>query len=73
MKLLDEAIEIFGSAAELARAAGVSQQVINNAARRGSVSPELADAIDVATTKAGKRIARERLVWGDYKPGRKVA
>jgi DNA-binding transcriptional regulator YdaS (Cro superfamily) len=59
-----KAIEILGGASKLARAAEVSPQVINNAVRRGSVSPELALAIEQATKG---EVAKESLVWGDEK------
>jgi DNA-binding transcriptional regulator YdaS (Cro superfamily) len=74
IEALEEAIAIFGSASACAEAAGVSPQVLNNAKQRKSVSPKLADALDAATTKAGKRVTRERLVWGDTpKPAKRAA
>jgi DNA-binding transcriptional regulator YdaS (Cro superfamily) len=64
-KLLDDAIAICGGKSELARACGLnSRQVIDNAYRRGSVSPELALAIDKATDG---QVSKESLVWGDDK------
>lgn len=62
MNALEQAIAQFKKPANLARAAGVSPQVINNAVRRGRVSPELALAIERAT---GGAITKEALVWGD--------
>lgn len=59
---LEEAITRFNTPANLARAAGVTPQVINNARRRASVSPELALAIETAT---GGCVTKESLVWGD--------
>ena len=71
MDALQEAIALFPTAADLAREAGVSPQVINNALRRGSVSPELALAIEQAT---GGKIRKDRLVWGDKsEPNREAA
>jgi len=59
-----KAIELLDGASNLARAANVSPQVINNAVRRGSVSPELALAIELATKG---EVTKESLVWGDEK------
>ena len=60
---LSKAIEIAGGTSELARLADLnSRQVIDNALRRGSVSPDLARAIDAALD--GK-VTKESLVWGD--------
>ena len=46
---IDKAIEYFGTQVALARACGVSQQALNKAYQRGSVSAELAVAIHHAT------------------------
>ena len=43
------AVKMFGSEKKLAAAAGVAQQVLNRAVKRGRVSPELAKAIQRAT------------------------
>jgi DNA-binding transcriptional regulator YdaS (Cro superfamily) len=70
-EVLQEAIGLFQSASDLARAAGVSPQVINNAIQRESVSPRLAVAIEAATKG---RVTRDRLVWGDTpKPAKRAA
>jgi DNA-binding transcriptional regulator YdaS (Cro superfamily) len=61
---LEEAVSICETPSKLAALAEVSPQVINNARRRGTVSPELALAIECATNG---RVAKERLVWGDEK------
>ena len=62
-KHLLRAINHCGGTSNLARAAGLkNRQVIDNALRRGSVSPELALAIEIAT---GGVVTKEVLVWGD--------
>ena len=47
--LIQKAIARYGSEAKLARAAGVSQPVVNDAKRTGQVGPKLALGIDRAT------------------------
>ena len=47
--LIQRAIEIFGSEAKLGKATGYSQNAIWQAKRRGTVSSEMAVAIDRAT------------------------
>jgi DNA-binding transcriptional regulator YdaS (Cro superfamily) len=70
-EVLQEAIALFGTASNCAKAAGVTPQVISNAIQRESVSPKLAAAIEAAT---GGRITRARLVWGDTpKPAKRAA
>lgn len=61
MDALKQAISQFKRPANLARAAGVSPQVISNAMRRGRVSPNLAQAIERAT---GGLVSKDALVWG---------
>lgn len=57
-KLVEEAIEHFGTEAKLAAAAGVSQPVINDAKRTGKVGPKLAMGIEAAM---GGKISRWQL------------
>jgi len=47
--VLDRAIRYAGSASALARACGVSTSAITNVKARGTISPELARAIEQAT------------------------
>jgi len=47
--LIDAAVARFGSEAKLARAAGVSQPVVNEARKKGRVGPKLAMGVDRAT------------------------
>ena len=48
-KLIESAIDRFGSEAKLALAAGVSQPVVNAAKRTGKIGPRLAMGIHAAT------------------------
>lgn len=60
--LIEKAIEIFGSEAKAARAAGVSQPVIHEARRKGRVGPKLAIGLDSATNgEISKTILRPDL------------
>ena len=66
VQVLQEAIALFDSASECARACDVSPQALNNALKRGRVSPELAAAIEKGCKPRDVegRITRARLVWG---------
>jgi len=65
-----KAIEIIGSEAKLARAAGVSQPVLNVAKQSGKVGPKLALGIHRAT---GGAVSRSDLCPEYYPPEMEVA
>ena len=68
--LIERAIEIFGSEAKTARAAGVSQPVIHEARKKGRVGPKLAMGLDSAT---GGEISKTTLrpdLWPPASPSR---
>jgi DNA-binding transcriptional regulator YdaS (Cro superfamily) len=60
MNPIEEAIDIVGSQAELARRTGVSATAILKAKVKGSATTDLAEKIELATD--GK-VSRERAVW----------
>lgn len=55
---LDRAVALFDSAADLARACGVTPQAVSAARSAGRVGPKLAARIEAAT---GKRVRAEDL------------